>query len=164
MNLSIIVAVSSNHVIGLRNRLPWHLPADLKYFKKITTGHAVIMGRKTFESMGKPLPGRKNIVITRQDDYKADGTFVVHSLDHASALCPPDDESFIIGGAEIIHQSMEVVNRIYLTRIHHAFEGDTFFPEPDPGRWKEVSAESHEPDEKNAYAYTFFQYERIPKP
>src|ERR1700761_4632805 len=128
MITSIIVAISENYAIGKNNKLLWHMPSDLRHFKNITTGHTVIMGRKTYDSVGKPLPNRRNIIITRQD-ITIEGCEVVSSLDAAIALCKGEDEVFIVGGAEIYRQSMHVTDRIYLTIVHKQFDGDSFFPE-----------------------------------
>src|SRR5258708_7509586 len=125
--ISIIVALSENNLIGVNNQLPWRLSADLKRVKAITMGHPLIMGRKTFESIGKPLPGRTNIVITRNKDFKADGCFVVSSLKEAIEKAKDDSEIFIFGGGEIFREALPIVNKIYMTRIHHHFEGDTYF-------------------------------------
>lgn len=161
MHVSLIVAVSSNNVIGKDNKLPWHLPADLKYFKNTTWAMPIIMGRKTFESIGKPLPGRTNIVITRNKDWKAEGAEVVHSIDEARKLAEQHDvkEIFIIGGAGIFNSSIDQATRIYLTRVHHEFEGDAFFPNPD-AQWQLVNNKEVEADEKNAYALSFEVWER----
>lgn len=159
--LSIIVAADRNNVIGKDNALIWHLPNDLKFFKQKTTGHAIIMGRKTYESVGKPLPNRRNIIITRNATYKAEGCEVVPSLEAAIALCNPDDESFIVGGEEIYRQALPLVDRVYLTRIHHDFEGDRHFPELNDD-WNLVERKEAEPDEKNAYAHSFMTYEPNP--
>lgn len=159
-----IVAVSENGVIGKDNQLIWHLPADLKRFKQLTMSHTMIMGRKTFESIGRALPGRKTIVITRQEDYKAEGCDVVPSLQKALELCrekqDPRDEIFITGGAEVYKQAIPRAVKIYLTRIHHAFEGDAFFPDLDKSAWKITSIENHKADDKNPYDYSFVNYER----
>lgn len=141
MTLSIIVAASRNGVIGAGGKLPWHLPADLKRFKQLTLGHPVIMGRKTFESLGKPLPGRTNIVVTRQEGFQACGAGVAHSLEQALRLCKNEEEVFVIGGAQIYRQALPLADRIYLTRIDRDFEGDTHLFEIDPTIWKEVSRE-----------------------
>ena len=162
MKLSVIVAVSSNHVIGYKNQLPWRLPADLKYFKQVTMGHPIVMGRKTYESIGRPLPGRTNIIITRQENYEVQNCIVVHSFEEAMSLCREEDEVFIIGGAEIILQSIQLVDKIYLTRISGVFAGDTFFPEIDHTQWSEIQRQDFEPDEKNAWPYSFIIYERVP--
>lgn len=154
MTVSIIVAISQNHAIGKNNQLLWHMPKDLKHFKDITSGRTIIMGRKTFDSVGKPLPNRRNIVVTRQE-IQIPGCEVVKSIDEGLALCAGEDEVFIGGGAEIYKQAMDKTNRIYLTIIHHYFEADTFFPEIDYSKWKEVSRGDFDADEKNPYPYSF---------
>jgi dihydrofolate reductase len=159
MTISIVVAISENRAIGKDNKLLWRLPADLKHFKEITTGHTIIMGRKTFESVGRPLPNRRNIIITRQPLF-IEGCEVVNSIDTALALCAEEDEVFIVGGAEIYRQSLHLTNRIYLTVVHKEFEGDSFFPEINKGEWKEVSREDHQADEKNLLPYSFITLER----
>jgi dihydrofolate reductase len=158
MIISLVVAVSSNNVIGKNNQLIWHLPADLKHFKQITTGHTVFMGRKTFDSIRKPLPNRKNVVISRSVT-EIDGCEVAPSLEEALKLAS-EEEVFIIGGAEIYRQALTIADRIYLTRIHHDFEGDTFFPEIDSQLWQETEREDFLPDEKNKFAYSFITYHR----
>ena len=157
---SFVVAVSNNNVIGKDNKLPWHLPEDLKFFKRLTTGHHIIMGRKTFESFGKPLPDRTSVVITRQKKYHPEGCVVVHSLEEALKIASDEKEAFIIGGAEIFKQAMPIADRIYLTRIKENFEGDTFFPELNKEEWLLKEKQDFEPDEKNKYAYSFHIYER----
>ncbi len=152
--ISIIVAVAENNVIGKDNSLIWHLPRDLKHFKETTTGHYVIQGRKTFESCGKPLPNRTNVIITRDKNYKAEGCIVVNSLEEAIAEAKNDPEAFIIGGGKIYEQAMSLVDRIYLTKVHHSFEGDTFFPRISMEEWEEVDRRDFEPDEKNKYSFT----------
>jgi dihydrofolate reductase len=160
--VSLVVAVGKNYVIGKDNKLIWHLPADLKFFKQVTMGHHMIMGRKTFDSIGKPLPGRTSVVVTRNRDVKfPEGVLIAHSLDEAVELCGNDPEICIIGGAQIFEESMKIADRIYLTMIHQEFDGDVFFPKPDPSIWKEVKREDHEPDEKNPYHYSFCQLEKI---
>lgn len=159
MIVSIIVAISENHAIGKNNQLLWHLPADLKHFKDTTTGHTIIMGRKTFDSVGKPLPNRRNIVVTRQP-ITIEGVEVVNSVEAALALCQDEDEVFIGGGAEIYKLAMHLTDRIYLTIVHQTFEADTFFPEINMKEWKEVSHEDHEPDSKNLIPYSFITLER----
>lgn len=163
MTVSLIVAVSQNNVIGKDNRLPWHLPEDLKYFKNTTWAMPIVMGRKTWESLGKPLPGRTNIVITRNNGFKADGAVVVNSLVEAEKIAREKDtkELFIIGGAEIFNMALPLANRLYLTRIHHEFEGDVFFPPVDETKWKLVFRRDCQPDEKNKYAYSFERWEAI---
>lgn len=162
MTISIIVAASENNVIGIENRLPWNLPADLQFFKNTTWGFPIIMGRKTFESMGRPLKGRQNIVITRQADYSRPGITVVPSIDAAIKAAEEQDvnEIFITGGTEIFLQAFPLVNRIYLTRVHTTLQGDAFFPELSPEEWVRVHDEPHEADEKHAYGYTFERWER----
>lgn len=165
MIISLIVAAAENNVIGVEGKLPWHLPADMKYFKQITAGHAVIMGRGTYESLGKPLPGRTNIVITRQQNYTASGCSVVGNLkaaiDHAAAI--GESEAFIIGGGDIFLQSVLWADRIYLTRIFHSFEGDTFFPALNEEDWVMVNEQKHPADEKNKFAFSFQIFERQPR-
>lgn len=165
MIISLIVAAAENNVIGMEGKLPWHLPADMKYFKQTTAGHAVIMGRGTYESLGKPLPGRTNIVITRQENYAAPGCSVVGNLkaaiDHAAET--GDAEAFIIGGGDIFMQSVLWADRIYLTRIFHSFEGDTFFPVLNNEDWVMVNEQIHPADEKNKYAFSFQTFERQPR-
>lgn len=165
MIISIVVAISQNDVLGKDNKLPWHLPADMKYFKQLTLGHPVIMGRSTHEALGKALPGRTNIVITRQDNYVAPGCIVVgnvmSAIDAAKKVHP--EECFIIGGGDIIRQTLVWADNIYLTRIFHDFEGDTFFPVLNKDDWKLVSEEHHLPDEKNRFAYAFQRFELAKK-
>nr|AIA18414.1 Dihydrofolate reductase [uncultured bacterium] len=164
MTLSIIVAVSENNLIGVNNDLPWHLSADLKRMKTITMGHHLIMGRKTFESLGKPLPGRTSIIITRNKNYQVPPEcIVVPSLKEALAAVKNDNEPFIVGGGEIFREALPLVNKIYLTRIHQRFEGDTYFPELNEKEWKQVSRNDFQRDEKNNYAYSFINLERIRK-
>ncbi len=160
MTLSIIVAADENNVIGHGNSLIWKLPDDLKHFRKVTEGHTVIMGRKTFDSIGRPLPNRRNIVITRQKDLQISGCEVVQSLSAALDLVASEKEALIIGGSEIYLQTLEKADRIYLTRVHGEFIGDSFFPGLDPSVWKEVSTREHPEDEQHSHAFTFFVYER----
>ena len=159
--IAIVVAVAENNVIGKDNQLIWHLPADLRFFKNLTMGHPILMGRKTFESIGKPLPGRTTVIITRQPDFEAPGCIVVNSVDAAiSEAQTIDQDVYIIGGAEIYKQALAKTDTIYLTRVHHTFEGDTFFPELDENDWEMISEEKHEPDEKNKYSYSFITLKR----
>lgn len=155
MIISIIVAVDENNGIGKNNDLLWHMPADLKHFKDTTSGHTVIMGRKTFDSVGKPLPKRRNIIITRQTGLEIPGAEVVGDLSSAIALCDENEEVFIVGGAEIYKMAMDITDKIYLTVIKGVFGADTFFPPIDPDTWKETEAVSFEADEKNPSGYTF---------
>ncbi len=158
--LSIIVAMAKNRVIGRDNQLPWHLPADLRHFKQTTMGHPIIMGRKTYESIGRPLPGRQNIVITRNPDFQAEGCLVVHSLQEALAAVPEAEEVFIIGGASLYREALPLADRIYLTLVDAEVEGDTFFPELDASEWQEVRRETFAPDEKNPFGYAFIEFVR----
>ncbi len=162
MILSLLVAASENDVIGKDNQLPWHLPNDLKYFKNQTWGMPILMGRKTFESIGKPLQGRKSIVITRNPDWRHEGVAVVHSVEAAIEKAKEygAKEVFVIGGAEIFNTAFEQANRIYLTRVHHRFEGDAFFPEVPVATWNLVQSRFCQADEKNAYSHTFQVWER----
>lgn len=166
MLISIIVAVSENNIIGRNNDLPWHLPADMKFFKDTTMGHCVVMGRKNFHSIPdkyRPLEGRTNIVVTRQKDFYADGAVVVYSIDEAIELAKSkkETECFIIGGGEIFAQSLKYCDRVYLTRIHRSFEGDVHFPVLSPGEWKETSRRDIPADEKNKYPFSFLTYEKV---
>jgi dihydrofolate reductase len=166
MTISIIVAASENNVIGKDNTLPWHLPNDLKYFKDKTMGHCVVMGRKNFESIPdkfRPLSGRTNIVITRQKDYRPQGSIIIHSIDDAIQFAKEQGETdcFVVGGGEIFKQSIHLCDVIYITRIHQQIEGDIFFPKLNPAEWKEVSREDFKADEKNEYDYSFIKLLRI---
>jgi len=165
MTISLIVAASTNNAIGKNNQLLWHLPNDLKFFKNTTWGMPVIMGRKTFEAVNKPLPGRINIVITRQAGWRAPGVIVAKDVDDAlqKATATNCKEIFIIGGGEIYKQSMGIADIIYLTRVHKVFEdADTFFPELDENTWELVANEDFEADMKHAFAYSFQTWK--PKP
>jgi len=160
MILSIIVAVADNNVIGKDNSLIWHLPADLKYFKTLTMGFPIIMGRKTYESIGKPLPGRTSIIITTNKDFKAAGCLVVHSLESAIDAAKGFDEAFIIGGEKIYKQAITKADKIYFTKVHGVFDGDVFFPEIDLKIWQLIEQKDNAPDEKNIYPYSFLTYIR----
>ena len=159
MIVTIVVAIAENHAIGKDNKLLWHLPKDLKHFKEITSGGTVIMGRKTYDSVGKPLPNRRNIIITRQQIEIA-GCEVVNSLQAALDLCRDHKEVFIVGGAEIYKQAMPLTDRIYLTIVHENFEADTYFPEISKDIWKETERTDHEADEKNPLSFSFITLER----
>jgi dihydrofolate reductase len=161
MKISIIVAMAANRVIGCDNRLPWHLPADLAHFKAITMGKPIVMGRKTWESIGRPLPGRTNIVITRDRGYQAPGCVVVHSIEAALEAARGQDEVMIIGGAEFYRQVLPQADTLYLTCVAGEFAGDTFFPVLADGEWREVACEAHAADEKNPHAYRFITLERV---
>lgn len=158
--ISMIWAMGLNNELGCKNRMPWHIPADFAYFKKVTMGKTIIMGRKTFESLGKPLAGRKNIVITRDIRYKPDGCIVINSIDEAIKYTN-EDEAFVIGGAEIYKEFLPIADKLYITQINHEFEADTLFPEIEYSQWKLVSSESGPKDEKNPYEYKWLVYERI---
>ena len=158
--LTLIAAAGENNELGKNNDMIWHLPDDFKRFKKITTGHHIIMGRKTFDSFPQPLPNRTHVVITRQENYKKPGIIVVHSLERAIELTSDDPEIFVIGGGEIYKMAMDFADKIELTRVHGEFEADAFFPEIDESQWKLVSEEDHEKDEKHQYAFTYLTYER----
>ncbi|ERP91772.1 dihydrofolate reductase [Alcanivorax sp. P2S70] len=166
IRLSMMVAKASNNVIGRDNKLPWYLPNDLKYFKQVTFGKPVIMGRKTWESLKGPLPGRTNIVITRQPDYLADGAKVVASLDDAVAMAENvafiegQEEAVIMGGAEIYSLALPQADRLYLTEVHANVEGDTFFPEYDASEWQQIAREDFVAEGPNPYDYSFVVYER----
>lgn len=158
-HLILIAAVASNGVIGVNNTLPWRLPDDLKRFKTLTLGHSVIMGRKTWESLGRALPGRRNIVITRAAGFVAPGATVVHSVDAALAACGGEECAFVIGGAEIYTQTLPLAKRLELTEIHAGIEGDAHFPPFDHGVWRETARERHRADD--GLEYDFVSYERL---
>lgn len=162
MKLSLIVAMSDNRVIGRAGGLPWHLSADLRRFKRLTMGHFLLMGRKTYESIGRPLPGRTSIVITRQSDYQVPaGVLLARSLEEALQMVRGEEEVFVIGGGEIYEQTLPLAARLYVTRVHAMVEGDTYFPTFDEQAWQIVEHSRHEPDQKNAYPYSFVTLERI---
>jgi dihydrofolate reductase len=167
MKLALIVAMAKNHVIGINNNLPWHLSEDLKYFKRVTMGKPIIMGRKTFESIGKPLPGRTNIVVTRNANYQVEGVKVVHSLKAAMELCESIavidgcEEAMVIGGAELYQQALPLADYLYLTEVHAEVEGDAFFREFDRSDWQEIARENFRAFEPNPYNYSFTVLEKI---
>ena len=160
--ITIIAAIGANKELGKDNDLIWHLPADLKRFKKRTTGHPIIMGRNTFESIGKPLPNRRTIIITRNTSYQKEGCEVVHSLEDAIELIASQEDAFIIGGAQIYKEAMEknVVDQLDITKVHQDFDADVFFPAIDSMVWEEVSRENFSPDEKNLFTYSFINYKK----
>ena len=158
--ICLIAALAANRVIGKDNALPWHLAADLKRFKALTMGHPVLMGRKTYESIGKPLPGRRNLVITRRRDYRAPGCEVVHSLDAALAACHGAGEIFVIGGAQLYREALPRAERLELTEIHAQVEGDACFPEFSRDDWREATRETHVQQDGAAWRYDFVRYER----
>lgn len=167
MKLALIVAVAQNRVIGRDNKLPWYLPNDLKYFKQTTLGKPVIMGRKTYESIGKPLPGRTNIVITRQTGYQPEGVKVVGTVEDAikvaESVCLIDgqEEAMVMGGAEIYGLTLPHCERLYLTEVHAEVEGDAWFPEYEKSEWKEVTREDFKAEGPNPFDYSFVVYERV---
>ena len=159
--VTLIAAASENNIIGKDNKLIWRLSDDLKHFKELTKGHFVIMGRKTFESMPKALPNRTNVIITRKTDYRAENAIVVNSLEKALKVAENDNQPFVIGGGEIYKLSMEIADRIELTRVHTSIEGDTSFPEIDLEKWQEVKNEKRLKNEKNEYDFSFLRYDKI---
>lgn len=156
--IHLIGCMAKNRVIGKDNKMPWHLPAELAYFKKVTTGHAVLMGRKTYESIGRPLPNRENIILTRDETYKAEGCTVINNINQVLGRT---DEIFVIGGAELYNQFIDRADRLYVTLIDEEFEGDTFFPKIDEDIWHVASKTEGVRDEKNPYDFSFLIYERI---
>ncbi|MEP6617132.1 MAG: dihydrofolate reductase [Ginsengibacter sp.] len=162
MIISHLVAAAENNVIGKQNQIPWHLPNDLRFFKNKTWGMPVVMGRNTYESLDKPLPGRINVVLTGKDDWKRDEVLVAHTIDEAIKLACGTDckEVFIIGGGEIFKQSIEMANKIYLTRVHAEVDGDVYYPFFDESKWTMISSDPRAADDKHAFAYTFQTWER----
>jgi dihydrofolate reductase len=158
--LSLIWAMGNNQVIGINNKLPWHLPAELAYFKKVTTGHPIIMGRRTFESIGRPLPGRTNVVLTRDQAFIAEGVVVVHSAEEVLEQYGRAG-AFVIGGTQVYRQFLPNAERLYITMIEQDFEGDEYFPEIDWSEWRLVDEHMGLQDEKNPYVYSFKVYDRV---
>jgi len=158
--LSIIVAMASNRTIGINNTLPWRIPEDLKHFKALTMGHHMIMGRKTFDSIGKPLPGRTTVVVTRNREWKIDGCIIAHSLEEALAACSGDEEIFIVGGAELYAQALPLVNKLYITEIKQDVEGDAHFPEFNCADWQKISHEKRRQETPQPLEYHFVTYRR----
>ena len=167
MKLALICAMADNRVIGRNNNLPWHLPEDLKYFKRVTMGNCIIMGRKTWESIGRVLPGRTNIVVTANPDYLAEGVRVVHSLEEALSLAESiseidgSEEAFIIGGAGLYQTALPMAQRFHLTRVHADVEGDTYLAEFDQSQWREISRQEFQKSDTNPYDYSICLLERI---
>jgi dihydrofolate reductase len=159
--IAIIVAVAQNGVIGADNGLPWRLPDDLKRFKALSLGKPIVMGRRTFDSIGRPLPGRTNIVVSRQPGLAIDGVSVARSLDDALVVAGAAPEIVVIGGAEIFRQALPRTDTIHLTRVHARVDGDVFFPELDPAKWREAAVEHHAADERHLYAFSFVTLQRI---
>lgn len=151
----IIAAVSENNALGKNNDLVWHLPDDFKRFKNKTSGHYIVMGRKTFESFPKPLPNRTHVIISRQNEYAPEGCLVANTLQAAIELCPSNEDTYIIGGGEIYKQSMEIADVLEITRVHHSFDADTFFPEINLNEWELTNEEFHPKDEKHNFSFTF---------
>ena len=156
--ISMIVAMDENRLIGENNQLPWHMPADLAFFKRTTMGKPILMGRKTWESIGRALPGRRNIVISRNTSYVASGADVTASLEDAIALCEGEQEIMLIGGATLYEQCLAATDNLYITRIHHTFEGDTWFPDFNQYQWKIEFQEDYDADEANPYPYSFIKF------
>lgn len=155
-NLSLIVAVAKGGVIGHNNTLPWHLPEDLKHFRALTTGHHIIMGRKTYESLGRLLPGRTTVIVTRNPNYQIEGALIASSLEAAMALSGNDDEVFLIGGAELYQHGLELANKLYLTEISLAVEGDAYFPDVNVETWQETARETHISEQGLAFSYVTY--------
>lgn len=167
MTFSMIAAIGKNNELGVKNALLWNLPADMKHFRETTSGHTVIMGQKTYESIGRPLPNRRNIILTRDTKYRPESTEVIHSIDELIELCKKDntdEEYFVIGGGQIYTQLIDMMDILYITHVGASFpEADAFFPEIKKDLFKEISREEHETDEKNIYPYSFVQYKRLTK-
>jgi dihydrofolate reductase len=158
--ISLIVAMARNRVIGADNKIPWHLPNELKLFKSLTMGHHIVMGRRTYESINRLLPGRTTVIVTRQSDYSVPGAIVAHSVREALDACRGDDEIFVIGGADIFRETLPLADRIYLTVVDAEPQGDVFMPDMEMDEWEETSAQAFVPDEKHAHAYRFTVYDR----
>jgi dihydrofolate reductase len=157
---TIIAAIAENNALGKDNDLIWHLPADLIRFRKTTSGHHIIMGRNTYESIGKPLPNRTTVIITRNKNYTAEGCIIVNSIEAALGVAESDESPFIIGGAQIYNDAINLVDQLDITEVHHHFEADVYFPTIDLTIWRETKRETFEPDEKNSYSYSFVSYVR----
>ncbi|MBY8908469.1 dihydrofolate reductase [Salinicoccus roseus] len=155
--VSLIVCHAEQNVIGFKNKMPWHLPNDLKHVKKLTQGNTIVMGRKTFESLGRPLPNRRNVVLTRNRDFDAEGVDVIHEVADIKEL---EGEIFVFGGSGVYNQTMDLVDEMHITRIHETFGGDTFFPEYDESEWELVSSEEGVIDDKNRYPHEFLHFRR----
>ncbi|PWA13263.1 dihydrofolate reductase [Pueribacillus theae] len=160
--ISFLVAMDKNRLIGKDNDLPWRLPADLAFFKKKTTGNTIIMGRKTYASIGRPLPNRRNVILTRDKNFNAEGCIIVHTVEDAIASIQPNEEGFVIGGAEIFPQFLPYADKMYITFINEEFDGDTYFPEIDMEKWQLVSREKGIKNDKNPYDYEFLCYKKLP--
>ena len=158
--ITLIAAIGHNNELGKNNDLIWHLPADLKRFKQVTTGHHIIMGRKTYESIGKPLPNRTTVIITRNKDYKVEGCITTNSLEHAIEIAKNDDNAFVVGGAKIYNKAINLVDELDICEVHRTFDADVFFPKIDNNIWQEIKRETFKSDEKNIYDYSFVKYKR----
>jgi len=158
--ISLIVAMARNRVIGADNKIPWHLPNELKLFKSLTMGHHIVMGRKTYESINRLLPGRTTVIVTRQRDYGVEGAIVAHSIPDAVDACRGDDEVFVIGGAELFRETLPIADRLYLTVVDAEPAGDVFMPGIDMTQWRETSSQAFMPDGKHAHGYRFYIYDR----
>jgi len=158
--ISMIVAMDTNRVIGKDNGLLWHLPDDFQYFKAVTMGKPIVMGRKTFESIGRPLPGRENVVITRDEAFSAEGVTVVNSIDAALEATQQYDEVMVIGGANLYQQMLPLANKLYVTLVRHAFEGDVFFPEINADKWVLTDQTEHSADDRHAHSFSFITYQK----
>lgn len=156
-----IAAVAENNALGKNNELVWHLPNDFKRFKTLTTGHHIIMGRKTFESFPKPLPNRTHVVITRNKNYNPEGCIVVDSIEKAISICPENETSFIIGGGEIYNLGLPFADQLEITRVHHSFDADAFFPEINSDEWKEIQTEFNQIDDKHQFDYTYQTFVKV---
>lgn len=161
MKVSLIVAMAKNRVIGAENRIPWHLPNELRLFKSLTMGHHIVMGRKTYESINRLLPGRTTVIVTRQRDYTVPGAIVAHSVEEALDACKGDDECFVIGGADLFREALPFADRLYLTVVDAEPAGDTFMPAVDMADWRETQCESFPADEKHPHAYRYTVFERV---
>jgi dihydrofolate reductase len=161
VKLAIIVATDEQGLIGKDNDLPWKLSADLQYFRKVTMGKPIVMGRNTHESIGRALPGRQNIVVTKNNDFAAEGCTIVHSVAEALDVCSNEDEVMVMGGASLYEQCLPHAERLYLTQVHASLEGDTWFPDWRKSDWHEISREDHYADDKNEYDYSFIVFDRI---
>jgi dihydrofolate reductase len=159
--VSLVVAMARNRVIGAKNSIPWHLPNELKLFKSVTMGHHIVMGRKTWESIQRLLPGRTSVIVTRSRDYAVPGAIVTHSVQDAIEACEGDNEIMVIGGAEIFRETLPVADRLYLTLVDAEPDGDIVMPALDMTEWWERSSQTYAPDEKHVYGYTFYVYDRI---
>lgn len=160
MEISIVVAMSSNAVIGRNGDLPWHLSADLKHFKSITMGKPVVMGRKTHESIGRPLPGRENIILTRDNNYKAEGCTIINNLNGISSRFSAAEEIMIVGGSQLYAETLAAAKKLFITEVHAELAGDTYFPDFDRGQWREIERQDCKADEKNDFDYSFVVLER----